>query len=131
MNVLYACEEITYVYYICTIIITIILFSNSLYTIFFVTVRLAALRRATASTIPAVSSHSSPTTSGLQLQASRLEEICVKFLVRRSRDYGLPSCSGLSSFVAESLITALAENKMLNTKTLTSFSRWLASQFSA
>ncbi|XP_065897527.1 uncharacterized protein [Dysidea avara] len=86
-------------------------------------VRLAALRRATASTIPAVSSHSSPTTSGLQLQASRLEEICVKFLVRRSRDYGLPSCSGLSSFVAESLITALAENKMLNTKTLTSFSR--------
>jgi len=86
-------------------------------------VRLAALRRATttASTIPVISS----LTSGLQLQVSRLEEICVKFLVRRSRDYGLPSCSGLSSFVAESLITALAENKMLNTKTLASFSRWL------
>jgi len=93
-----------------------------LYVHYFVTVRLAALRRATAiaNTVPAVTSP----TSGLQLKVSRLDEICVKFLVRRSRDYGLPNCSSLSSFVAESLVTALAENKMLNTKTLAAFSRW-------
>ena len=86
-------------------------------------VRLAALRRATVVTKPVPTIPSSPT--GLHLQVSRLDDLCVKLLVRRSRDYGLPSCTGLSSVVAESLITALANNKILNPKTLGAFSKWL------
>ena len=91
-----------------------------LHAVFCYTVRVAALRRATKppSTIP-----SSPT--GLHLQVSRLDDLCVKLLVRRSRDYGLPNCTGLSSAVAESLITALATNKILKPKTLGAFSKWL------
>lgn len=85
--------------------------------------RLAALRRATAVTNPVSTTPSSPT--GLHLQVSRLDDLCVKLIVRRSKDYGLPSCTGLSSVVAESLITALANNKMLNPKTLGAFSKWL------
>ena len=85
--------------------------------------RLAALRRATAVTKPLLAIPSSPT--GLHLQVSRLGNLCLKLLVRRSRDYGLPNCGGLSSAVAESLITALADNKILNPKTLGAFSKWL------
>ena len=87
------------------------------------TVRLAALRRATTVINPVPAMPSSP--SGLHLQVSRLGDLCLKLLVRRSRDYGLPNCAGLSSAVAESLITALADNKMLNPKTLGAFSKWL------
>ena len=109
--------------YVCIYVHTYYLVINSavyLHTVFYYTVRVAALRRATKppSTIP-----SSPT--GLHLQVSRLDDLCVKLLVRRSRDYGLPNCTGLSSAVAESLITALANNKMLKPKTLGAFSKWL------
>lgn len=90
---------------------------------FYYTVRLAALRRATAVTNSMPTIPSSPT--GLHLQVSRLGDLCLKLLVRRSRDYGLPNCAGLSSAVAESLITALANNKMLNPKTLGAFNKWL------
>lgn len=76
-----------------------------------------------AVTKPTSTLPSSPT--GLHFQVSRLDDLCVKLLVRRSRDYGLPNCAGLSSAVAESLITALANNKMLNPKTLGAFSKWL------
>ena len=85
--------------------------------------RLAALRRAAAVAKPVPAIPSSPT--GLHLQVSRLDDLCMKLFIRRSRDYGLPNCAGLSSAVAESLIVALADNKMLNPKTLGAFSKWL------
>ena len=95
------------------------------YSCVLLTVRLAALRRATAIVRPMPTIPSFPT--GLHLQVSRLDDLCVKMLIRRSQDYGLPNCAGLSSVVAESLITALANNKMLNPKTLGAFSKWLVS----
>lgn len=89
--------------------------------------RLAALQRATTAVTVLPTTPSSPT--GLHLQVSRLDDLCIKLLVRRSRDYGLPNCTGLSSVMAESLITALADNKMLNPKTLGAFSKWLEPNF--